>query len=397
MKTSMIRKVKLKPMKERSVLNFHPWVFSGAIATVVKDFKEGELVTVFDSQDRYLATGHFHHGTIMVRIITFDQTEISQEFWNSKLNTAYDFRISLPDLVSDTTNTFRLVHGEGDGLPGLIIDIYSTCAVIQAHSEGMQQSLREISMALQQIPGLSLNTIYNKSAEAISRQEGLVNENALLLGTKVEDIVTENNHRFYINWQEGQKTGFFLDQRENRKLLGHYVKGKNVLNTFCYSGGFSIYALGAGATHVDSVDSSKKAMEWTDKNVELNFGSGASHTSYCDDVFDFLKSNKSVYDVIVLDPPAFAKHLSAVDKAVVGYRNLNYEAIKNIRPGGIIFTFSCSQAIDKQLFRKTIFTAAAKTGRKVRILHQLSQCPDHPINLYHPEGEYLKGLVLKID
>jgi len=397
MKTSQYRIVKLKPMKERSVLNFHPWVFSGAIANNVKDYKEGELVSVYDSQERFLATGHFHHGTIMVRIITFEQQEINQEFWNRKFNEAFQFRKSLTGLVNEQTNTFRLVNGEGDGLPGLIIDIYGNNAVIQAHSEGMQQSLQEIAKALEQIPGLPFETIYNKSAEAISRQEGYVNENAHFVGSKNEEIVNENGHRFYVNWQEGQKTGFFLDQRENRKLLSDFVKDKNVLNTFCYSGGFSIYALGAGAAHVDSVDSSKKAMEWTDKNVELNFGAEASHTSYCEDVFDFLKRNKSVYDVIVLDPPAFAKHLSAVDKAVVGYRNLNYEAIKNIKPGGVLFTFSCSQAIDKQLFRKTIFTAAMKSGRKVRILHQLSQGPDHPINLYHPEGEYLKGLVLRID
>jgi len=397
MKTTSYRKIKLKPMKERSVLNFHPWVFSGALATQVKDYQEGELVEVFDSNEKYLATGHFHHGTIMVRLITFEQQLIDQSFWEKKIAAAFAFRKTLPFMQDDHTNTFRLIHGEGDGLPGLIIDVYGSTAVIQAHSEGMQLAITDIAAALQNIPGLQLKSIYNKSAEAISKQDGVASGNAHLHGKEDAEIVFEYDHKFYVNWLEGQKTGFFLDQRENRKLLADYVKGKTVLNTFCYSGGFSIYALKAGAAHVDSVDSSKKAMEWTDKNVAENFPSGAPHTSYCQDVFDFLKTEEKKYDVIVLDPPAFAKHLSAVDKAVIGYRNLNYEAIKSIKPGGLIFTFSCSQAIDKQLFRKTIFTAAVKTGRQVRVLHQLSQGPDHPVSLYHPEGEYLKGLVLLVD
>lgn len=393
----MYRKIKLKPMKERSLLNFHPWVFSGAIATQVKDFSEGELVEVFDSGDKYLATGHFHHGTIMIRLITFERQEIDKTFWVKKITAAFAFRKTLPFMRDGKTNTYRLIHGEGDGLPGLIIDLYGSTAVIQAHSEGMQLALHDIAAALQEVDGLQLETIYNKSADAISKQDGKVAGNSHLLGNLDASIVEEYHHKFYVNWLEGQKTGFFLDQRENRLLLADYCKDKNVLNTFCYSGGFSIYALKAGAAHVDSIDSSKKAIDWTEKNVAENFPGGASHNAYAEDVFDFLKHSDKKYDVIVLDPPAFAKHLSAVDKAVIGYRNLNAEAIKAIKPGGIIFTFSCSQAIDKQLFRKTIFTAAVKTGRQVRILHQLSQGPDHPVSLYHPEGEYLKGLVLQVD
>ena len=395
MKTENYLKVKLKPLKDRSVRNFHPWVFSGAIATTVKDYPEGAIVEVFDAEDKFLASGHFHHGTIMIRLVTFNRQQIDVNFWINKIETALAFRKGLP-FMHEHTNCYRLIHGEGDGLPGLIIDVYGDVAVIQAHSEGMQLAINEIGAALQKVfPHFT--TIYNKSAESISKQSGLVQPDNFIAGSASSAIVEEYGNLFYVNWLEGQKTGFFLDQRENRKLLRDYVKGKSVLNTFCYSGGFSIYALKGGAARVDSVDSSKKAIEWTDKNVTLNFPGGAPHESHCTDVFEFMKKNSEVYDVIVLDPPAFAKHLSAVDKAVVGYRNLNHDAIKSVKSGGLIFTFSCSQAIDKQLFRKTVFTAAAKTGRSVRILHQLSQGPDHPISLYHPEGEYLKGLVLIVD
>ena len=390
-------KITLKPQKERSVLNFHPWIFSGAIASPVKDLVAGTVVEVFDSNNKYLATGHFNHGSIMLRILSFEQRTIDESFWQEILDNAFDLRKGLGFGNSSETDPFRLIHGEGDLVPGLIIDIYGSTAVIQAHSDGMIAAINDISNALQNIPGLKIDNIFNKSAETIKLHDGARHENEFLKGSLEECVVKENNHLFHINWKEGQKTGFFLDQRENRKMLSSYAKDKTVLNTFCYSGGFSIYALKAGAAQVDSVDSSKKAMEWTDINVNLNFPQGAPHRSYTDDVFDFLKSSSTKYDIIVLDPPAFAKHLNAVDNAVIGYRNLNYEAIKRIKPGGLIFTFSCSQAIDKQLFRKTVFTAAAKTGRKVRVLHQLSQGPDHPVNLYHPEGEYLKGLVLRID
>jgi 23S rRNA (cytosine1962-C5)-methyltransferase len=397
MEKPQYKKLNLKSLKDRSVLNFHPWIFSGAISTPNKDFNEGEVVEVFDASNKYLATGHFHHGTIMVRIISFEQRVIDRNFWIEKLNDAYQLRMALPSINIESTNAFRLIHGEGDFLPGLIIDVYGNAAIIQAHSEGMQLMLNDICEALKCVEGLHLTTIYNKSSESMSKQQGAVHENSLLLGTNESAVVLENDHQFFVNWKEGQKTGFFLDQRENRKLLATYCKNKSVLNTFCYSGGFSIYALKAGAKKVDSVDSSIKAIEWLKENIQLNFPNGAPHNASTEDVFDFIKKNNDAYDVIILDPPAFAKHLSAIDRAVIGYRNLNEIAIAKIKPGGIIFTFSCSQAIDKQLFRKTVFMAAAKTGRKIRILHQLSQGPDHPINLYHPEGEYLKGLVLRVD
>lgn len=387
----MYRKIILKPQKDRSLLNFHPWVFSGAIQTDVKSFDEGSIAEVYNAAGNYLATGHFHHGTIMVRVISFEKTEIDRSFWIRKLNGAFELRkrIGLPSVSH--TNAFRLVHGEGDGLPGLIIDIYGDAAVIQTHSAGMQLSVAEIADALDSNSELQLNTIYHKSLDSGNDASG-----TWLKGTQRDAVIRENGNSYYVNWEEGQKTGFFLDQRDNRHLLGSYCKDKRVLNTFCYSGGFSVYALKAGAAHVDSVDSSRKAMEWTDKNVELNMGENAPHKSWCEDVFDFMKNHDQQHDVIVLDPPAFAKHLSAVDKATIGYRNLNQEAIRRIKKGGILFTFSCSQAIDKQLFRKIVFMAAAKTGRQVQVLHQLSQGADHPVSIYHPEGEYLKGLVLRV-
>ena len=386
----------LHPGKERSLKNRHPWVFSGAIQSNKKDLVEGCLVEVFDHQGHFLAIGHFHHGTIMVRVISFDQRTIDQDFWNEKIIEAFQLRKTLQLPVKEITNVYRLIHGEGDGLPGLIVDIYDQTAVIQAHSEGMRQSIGEIASALKSVRELDLTCIYDKSAEFSDAPASYPTD--WLMGTGEETVVIENSHRFLVNWREGQKTGFFIDQRDNRKLLAQYVHGKNVLNTFCYSGGFSIYALQAGASHVTSVDSSRKAMDWTEKNVQLNAPDCPNHTAICDDVNAYLKQmEQDQHDLIILDPPAFAKHLSAMERAVVGYRNLNETAIRKIKKGGILFTFSCSQAIDKQLFRKTVFTAAAKTGRSIRILHQLSQGPDHPINLYHPEGEYLKGLVLKID
>jgi len=389
-------RIQLLPGKERSLRNRHPWVFSGAIQSGKKEGQEGGLVEVFDSEGDYLATGHFHHGTIMVRVISFEQRSIDQEFWNEKIAKAFALRRVLDLPVLGLTDAFRLVHGEGDGLPGLIVDVYGDTAVIQAHSAGMRLSLQQIATALQAVPNLGLNNIYDKSSEFSDQPTS--HANGWLKGEGDETVIRENGNLFMVNWREGQKTGFFLDQRDNRALLAHYANGKNVLNTFCYSGGFSMYALKAGAQHVTSVDSSRKAMDWTQRNVELNAFKTNRHTAVCDDVNDYLKQTPNgLHDLIILDPPAFAKHLSAADKAVVGYRNLNETAIRKIAPGGVIFTFSCSQAIDKQLFRKTVFTAAAKTGRDVRILHQLSQGADHPINLYHPEGEYLKGLVLRID
>jgi len=393
----MIRSINLKPAKERSLLNFHPWVFSGAVSSAVKDIPDGEVVDVMSFDGRFLARGHFHLGSIMVRVLSYRQEPIDGAFFMDRIMAARAARLSAGLPTAGTTTGYRLIHGEGDGLPGLVIDIYGHAAIIQAHTVGMAKSVYVISEALSQITELELTTIYSKNFLGNQKHQGPEFENKWILGDSPSEIMVENNFKFYVDWVNGQKTGFFLDQRENRLLLSRYASGKKVLNTFCYSGGFSVYAIGAGATQVDSIDSSAKAIEWANKNVELNFQQDAPHHSYESDVFDFLKTKGGDYDIIVLDPPAFAKRLNAVNQAVVGYRNLNFEAISRIRPGGILFTFSCSQAVDTALFRKTIFSAAAKTRRKVRILHQLTQGPDHPVSIYHPEGEYLKGLVLEIE
>lgn len=384
------KKVFLKKDKERSLLNFHPWVFSGAIAQKEQGIADGDLVEVFSADKRLLGTGHYNEGSIAVRLLTFGDKGITPDFWITKIENAFNVRKSL-GIINEQTNAYRLLHGEGDGLPGLIIDIYNDTAVIQCHSKGMHFSRNEIAEALKQVFKNKLTTIYDKTDEKISNVQS-----AFLLGNKTEDVVLENAVKFYVNWSEGQKTGFFNDQRDNRNLLQSLSANKNVLNLFSYSGGFSVYALKGGATNVDSVDSSAKAKAWCEKNVELNFNN-ASHTFYCEDAIDFLKKTETKYDIMIVDPPAFAKHLNAVDKASIGYKNLNHEALKKIKPGGIIFTFSCSQVIDKQLFRKIIFKAAAQARRPVRILYQLTQPADHPVSVFHPEGEYLKGLVLKVD
>lgn len=389
-------KVILNPGKERSIRLMHPWVFSGAVKRVDGNVKEGDVVEVFTHDNNYLATGHFHEGSIKVRIFSFEKTEFDPAFWDAKLQAALSLRKILGLVNSAVTNTYRLVHAEGDGLPGLIIDIYGSCAVIQTHTIGMYQAIADVTKALLGLKDLELDNVFDKSGDALQKQTGISGLNRLLAGHKTDDVVLENGIKFYVNWEEGQKTGFFIDQRENRNLLQQYTLGKKVLNTFSYSGGFSMYALQAGAALVHSVDSSKKAMEWCNKNAELNQHADR-HQFYQQDAFDFLKSNSSFYDVIVLDPPAFAKHLSSEKKAIVGYRNLNTEGFKHIAPGGILFTFSCSQVIDKISFRKIIFQAAAQSKRNVRVLHQLSQGPDHPVSLYHPEGEYLKGLVLYVE
>ncbi len=389
-------KLILLPGKERSVQNFHPWLFSGAVKTIEGNPKEGDIVEVFSSNGIYLATGHYHEGSIKVRIFSFEQIIPDAGFWKSKLQCAFEYRKKLNLIANPLTNCYRLIHAEGDGLPGLIIDIYNSVAVIQTHTIGMHAIKDHLVEALKELYGEKLSTVYDKSGDTMSRQQQMTISNQLLYGTKTEEEVLENGVRFSINFSEGQKTGFFLDQRENRKLLGEYSRDKKVLNTFAYSGGFSLYALKNNAALVHSVDSSKKAAEWAAQNVAMNF-SDAHHEFFTEDVFDFMKKSTEVYDVMILDPPAFAKHLSSVKQATVGYRNLNYEAMKRIAPGGILFTFSCSQVIDKELFRKIIFTAAAQTKRNVRILHQLSQPPDHPISIYHREGEYLKGLVLHVE
>lgn len=382
--------------KERSLKNFHPWVFSGAVNAVEEGIREGDVAEVFSSTGEYLATGHYHDGSIKVRLFTFSQTEINAAFWLEKIQRAYALRDSLGLTSNDQTNAYRLVHAEGDLLPGLIIDMYDHTAVIQTHSLGMQRSKHFFADALKKIYGERLTVIYDKSAEALAKQHVAGFSNEYILGSDSSTIVRENGLSFKVNWEEGQKTGFFIDQRNNRQLLASYCKDKTVLNTFSYSAGFSVYALAGGATKVDSVDSSKRAEDLALENVRLNFPD-SNHHFYCEDVFDFLKKNKEQYDIVVLDPPGFAKHLSAVDKASIGYRNLNVDGLRQVKSGGILFTFSCSQVVDKTLFRKLVFQAAAQARRQVKVLHQLSQPPDHPINIYHPEGEYLKGLVLYVE
>ena len=389
-------KVILQPKKDRSLRLFHPWVFSGAIAKVIGDPKEGEIVEVFSNENEYMATGHFHEGSIKVRLFSFIETDCGEEFWYSKFRKAYDNRERLGLIGNTSTNIYRLIHAEGDGLPGLIIDIYGSVAVIQTHTVGMHEQKNHFVSALKKIYGTALEAIFDKSSETMSKQNSMQMENSFLYGSQSESEVFENDVKFYVNWVEGQKTGFFIDQRENRKLLAQYSHGKKILNTFSYSGGFSMYALAGGASEVHSVDSSKKAGELAVRNAELNAVTNR-HKFHAMDAFDFLKSTKDQYDIVILDPPAFAKHLSSVDKAMVGYRNLNTEVFNKVKPGGLLFTFSCSQVIDKILFRKIVFQAAAQSKRNVRILYQLTQGPDNAISIYHPEGEYLKGLVIQVD
>lgn len=389
-------KIILHPKKERSLRLFHPWVFSGAVAKTEGNPGEGDMVEVYSADGLYLATGHYHDGSIKIRIFSFEQTEAAEDFWENKLRDAYRFRVNLGLTADPFTNAYRLVHGEGDGLPGLIIDIYDTVAVIQTHTPGMHREKENILRGLENVFGTQLDTVYDKSAETMGKKFNLPAGNEFLFGETSEKTVIENGLQFKVNWVEGQKTGFFIDQRENRKLLERYSKGKKVLNTFSYSGGFSMYALKGGAEYVHSVDSSKKAMELSEQNAALN-GYSERHSHFLLDAFDYLKKSDEQYDIVILDPPAFAKHLSAIDNATSGYRNLNTEGLKRVSKGGLLFTFSCSQVVDRQLFRKIVFQAAAQTKRNVRIIHQLSQGPDHPISIYHPEGEYLKGLVLVVD
>ncbi|MFZ4741195.1 MAG: class I SAM-dependent rRNA methyltransferase [Bacteroidales bacterium] len=392
-------KIILKPGKERSLQRFHPWVFSGAIEAVTKELTDGEIVEVFDSEKKYIATGHYQEeGSITVRVFTFEQAIIDDVFWKNKIQKAINLRKILGLFDNKTINTFRLVHGEGDLMPGLIIDYYDGNAVIQFHSYGMFL-LKDIFVnVLRELLGNQLKSIYNKSESTLTKGENNVTENGYLLeGQTSEIIVKEYDNQFIVDIETGQKTGFFIDQRENRKLLEKYCAGKKVLNVFGYTGGFSVSALKGGASLVHSVDSSQKAIFLTNKNIALNFGSTENHVSYATDAFDFLENMDTDYDVIVLDPPAFAKHLHLREKGLKGYRNINNKVIHKIKKGGILFTFSCSQAISNEDFRTMVFTAAAQAKREVKILHQLSQGPDHPINIYHPESEYLKGLVLYID
>lgn len=392
------KKVYLKPGKEESLKRFHPWVFSGAIARVEGEPEEGEVVDVYTSKKEFIACGHFQIGSIAVRVLSFKQVTIDRDFWRLRLEVAKDLREALGVLDSPVNNTYRLVHGEGDNLPGLIIDVYDHTAVMQAHSAGMHVDRLDIADALSDVMGDTIQNIYYKSETTLPfKADLLATQNGFLKGGSPENVAMENGLKFHVDWLKGQKTGFFVDQRENRSLLEKYAKGRNVLNMFCYTGGFSFYAMRGGANLVHSVDSSAKAIDLTNENVELNFPGDERHKAYAEDAFKYLDRMGDQYDLIILDPPAFAKHRDALRNALRGYTKLNAKAFEKIRPGGILFTFSCSQVVSKENFRNAVFTAAAQSGRSVRILHQLTQPGDHPVNIYHPEGEYLKGLVLYVE
>ena len=391
------KKLYLKAGKEESLKRFHPWVFSGAIAKVEGEPEEGEVVDVYTSKKEFIACGHFQIGSIAVRVLTFRQEEINHDFWKRRLEVALDLRRSLNLVDNPENNTYRLVHGEGDNLPGLIIDVYGQTAVMQAHSAGMHVYRMEIAEALSEVMGDIVKHIYYKSETTLPFKADLGPENGFIKGGSPENVALENGLKFHVDWLKGQKTGFFVDQRENRRLLERYSKGRNVLNMFCYTGGFSFYAMRGGANLVHSVDSSAKAIDLTNQNVELNFPGDERHQAYAEDAFKYLDRMGDQYDLIILDPPAFAKHRDALRNALRGYSKLNAKAFEKIKPGGILFTFSCSQVVDKKDFRNAVFTAAAQSGRSVRILHQLTQPGDHPVNIYHPEGEYLKGLVLYVE
>lgn len=392
------KKIKLKPKKEESLKRFHPWIFSGAIQQKDNDLTEGEVVNVYTANGDFIAVGHYQIGSIEVRVLSFDEEEINLDFWKKRLSSALELRRSI-GLLSANNNSFRLIHGEGDHLPGLIIDVYAETAVIQSHSVGMHESRIIICEALKVVMGDSLKNVYYKSETTLPYKANLGAENEYLYGgDNVTEIALENGLKFYPDWVKGQKTGFFVDQRDNRALLERYSRGRSVLNMFCYTGGFSFYAMRGGAKLVHSVDSSSKAVMLTNKNVEINFPDDQRHEAFAEDAFKFLgKIGTGDYYLIILDPPAFAKHRGAIKNALQGYKRLNAVAFDKVAPGGIVFTFSCSQVISKEMFRLAVFSAAAMSGRKVRILHQLSQPADHPINIYHPEGEYLKGLVLYVE
>ena len=392
--------IQLKPKKEESLQRFHPWLFSGAIQRIEGTPAEGDLVEVLDNNRNFLAIGHYQIGSIAVRVVSFSNIQIDDEFWSHKIQQAYAMRVSLGLIVKNENNTYRLIHGEGDSLPGLIVDVYDDTAVMQAHSVGMHE-IRQIlaESIVKNVP--EIKNVYYKSETTLPFNAPITPEDGYLIGKETADLsAIENRLKFHVDWLRGQKTGFFVDQRENRSLLERYSRGKSVLNMFCYTGGFSVYALRGGAELVHSVDSSAKAIDLTEKNVQANFPNDPRHTSFDEDAFKFLNNlqhNEQKYDLIILDPPAFAKHREAIRNALKGYKRLNAKAFEQIKPGGILFTFSCSQVITKDQFRLAVFSAAAESKRNVRILHQLSQPADHPINIYHPEGEYLKGLVLWVE
>lgn len=399
----MYNTVYLKKGKEESLGRFHPWVFSGAIHHIDGRPEEGDVVRIVSADGRFLAIGHVQIGSIAVRVLSFEDIIIGRDFWYQRLSAAYDVRKSIfrqwTSGEGEVTNAFRLVHGEGDGLPGLVIDVYDRTAVMQAHSVGMHVSRHEIADALAEVLDGIIENIYYKSENTLAYKASEDGGNGFLKGglATADDIAIENGLRFHVDWLGGQKTGFFVDQRENRALLERYSHGRKVLNMFCYTGGFSFYAMRGGAELVHSVDSSSRAIDITRANVELNFPGDSRHEAYAEDAFKYLDRMGDQYDLIILDPPAFAKHKDALRNALIGYRKLNAKAFEKIRPGGILFTFSCSQVVTKDNFRTAVFTAAAMSGRRVRILHQLTQPADHPVSIYHPEGEYLKGLVLYVE
>lgn len=391
----MMKQIYLKRGKEESLRRFHPWVFSGAILKTDDGVDEGNLVRVLSNDGNFIAVGHYQKGSIAVRVLSFRDVEINDEFWAARLESALNMRIAIGVADNPDNNTYRLVHGEGDMVPGLIIDVYGKTAVMQAHSIGIHNCREMIAEQLVKVMGHRLENVYYKSETTLPFMDNM--ENGFIYGGSDDNIAIENGLKFYVDWLRGQKTGFFVDQRENRALLEHFAKGRKVLNMFCYTGGFSFYAMRGGAKLVHSVDSSAKAIELTNRNVELNFPGDQRHQAYCEDAFKFLEQDGDQYDLIILDPPAFAKHRGALHNALKGYTRLNNKAFQKIQSGGILFTFSCSQVVTKEHFRNAVFTAAAQAGRKVRILHQLHQPADHPINIYHPEGEYLKGLVLYVE
>lgn len=391
------KKVYLKPKKQESLLRFHPWIFSGAIKQKDESLEEGEIVAVYTSDKEFIAIGHYQVGSISIRVLSFQSQEIDASFWEQRLSIAADMRNRIGLLNATDTNSFRLVHGEGDNLPGLVIDVYGKTAVMQAHSVGMHVCRETIAEALVKVLSDKIENVYYKSETTLPFKADLEAENGYLIGGSPENVALENGLKFHVDWLRGQKTGFFIDQRDNRSLLEKYSKGRNVLNMFCYTGGFSFYAMRGGALQVHSVDSSAKAVELTRENVNLNFENDQRHQAYAEDAFKYLDRMGDQYDLVILDPPAFAKRRSALRNALRGYAKLNAKAFEKIQPGGILFTFSCSQVVTKEHFRTAVFQAAAQSGRNVRILHQLTQPADHPVNIYHPEGEYLKGLVLYVE
>lgn len=390
--------IKLKRGRDESLRRFHPWVFSGAVASLPSGLDEGDVVEVHSAEGDMIGIGHYQIGSIVVRMLRFGSSEpIDADFFTRRITEAFNLRRSLK-LIREDNNAYRLVHGEGDFLPGLVVDIYGDTAVVQAHSPGMHFCRDIIARTLTEIPELNVANVYYKSETTLPYKARLDPQNDYIIGSYSGSVAVENGLQFNIDWLRGQKTGFFVDQRENRSLLEHFTAGRRVLNMFCYTGGFSVYAMRGGASLVHSVDSSAKAVELTRANVEMNFPDDDRHTAYAEDAFKFLgEMQRNAYDLIVLDPPAFAKHRSALRNALIGYRRINAAAFEKIAPGGILFTFSCSQAVSREQFRLAVFTAAAQSGRKVRILHQLTQPADHPISIYHPEGEYLKGLILSVE